>query len=220
MLRTCPFSWLWGIFYFLKLSLILQDKNVFMFLGFMFKRNSVEVVRILVQIWQQQTLLACLCTCIWPSSDLVIRALSLGAGLGYTWDTVGKVESFKLGWAEKFDFLRRRSVWRLERRSQMSELSFRKINQAVMCRVVWRGKETAGGASQSQTRQRWRPGAAGVECKGWERGRIKLSGSLVGRVYLSLLEEGGEATISPFGKVRPVKIAGAWVLRALQCLGC
>lgn len=49
---------------------------------------------------EQQALLACLCTCIRPSSDLVIRALGEG-----TWGTVGEVESFKLGWAKKFDFL-------------------------------------------------------------------------------------------------------------------
>lgn len=49
---------------------------------------------------EQQTLLACLCTCIWPPSDFVIGALGEG-----TWDTVGEVESFKSGWAKKFDFL-------------------------------------------------------------------------------------------------------------------
>lgn len=36
-----------------KIVSILSDKNAFMFLGFMFKRNSVEMVWILVHTWQR-----------------------------------------------------------------------------------------------------------------------------------------------------------------------
>lgn len=50
----------------------------------------------------------------------------------------------------------------------MSELSFRKTDEAVMCR--WREEERRqlGGASQQQARQRWRPGSPGLECRSGE----------------------------------------------------
>lgn len=68
----------------------------------MFKRDSVEVVRVLVPIWQSaETLLPGLCTSVRPSSDLTVRAL--GWGPGGTWEQW--VKSFQRGWAGKFDLL-------------------------------------------------------------------------------------------------------------------
>lgn len=71
----------------------------------------------------------------------------------------------------------------------MSELPFRKITQAVWCEMGRREKDGRGSKSERVGPAEWEsleePAAEGLGCKGGEWGGTQLSGSLLGRGFLS-----------------------------------